>query len=509
MVDQISGNVTADVAEVAPQPLRSVATRLAKSFAIYGFANFGIRSLNFLLVLVYAHYLRPSDYGIIYLAEIVAAFLILFGNLSIDSALQRFYFQYNSDSAELRNYLGTVIRFGIFTIGVLLALALLCGDSIQIRLARHADVPFYPYIAIAIVTAAATQGAQYRLALYQAERRPKRYATLSFLLFALTALGSVYGVVILRRGAIGMLQGKLFAALLVLMVAMWSLRTLLTAHFEWRFVRESLAFSLPLVPHQVMAGGLIVADRFILEHYRDLNEVGIYSLAYTIGMVMFLVTQSLSQAWLPMFFELAGGSEENRQVLGRICSGLVVFLTAIGCIGMLLSPPLIHIALDYRYHAAIRIVPFVIMGYLFHALFSLLHLSIMHAKRTQFVFLISLVAFSVNIALNFAMIPRWGMYGAAWATTIAYGVEAMGAYIFAQRFFRLPYRQRELFACLGVSGAALWLMQSDWIFRWHGSLLVFCTFASLAILSLAGGNDLRLTIAIIRDRRKPGAHATG
>ena len=507
MVDQISGNVTADVAEVAPQTLRSVATQLAKSFVIYGFANFGIRSLNFLLVLVYAHYLRPSDYGIIYLAEIVAAFLILFGNLSIDSALQRFYFQYNSDSAELRNYLGTVIRFGIFTIAVLLALALLCGDSIQNRLARHADVPFYPYIAIAIVTAAATQGAQYRLALYMAERRPKRYAMLSFLLFALTALGSVYGVVILRRGAIGMLQGKLVAALLVFMVAMWSLRTLLT-HFEWRFIRETLAFSLPLVPHQVMAGGLIVADRFILEHYRDLNEVGIYSLAYTIGMVMFLVTQSLSQAWLPIFFELAGGSEGNRQVLGRICSGLVVFLTAIGCIGILLSPPLIHIALDYRYHAAIRIVPFVIMGYLFHALFSLLNLSIMHAKRTQFVFLISLMAFSVNLALNFAMIPRWGMYGAAWATTIAYGVEAMGAYIFAQRFFRLPYRRTELFACLGLSGVALWLTQSNWIFRWHGSLFVFCTFASLAILALVGGRDLRLTIAMIRGRRKPGAQAT-
>jgi O-antigen/teichoic acid export membrane protein len=56
----------------------------------------------------------------------------------------------------------------------------------------------------------------------------------------------------------------------------------------------------------------ILADRFILAHYRDLSEVGIYSLAYSLGMVMFLVTRSLSQAWLPMFFELARYRKENR-----------------------------------------------------------------------------------------------------------------------------------------------------------------------------------------------------
>jgi O-antigen/teichoic acid export membrane protein len=126
--------------------------------------------------------------------------------------------------------------------------------------------------------------------------------------------------VIRRGGAIGMMKAKQVTAVLTFLVAAWSMRTLLTARFLWRFVRESLSFSLPLVPHLVMASGLVVADRFILAHYRDLSEVGIYSLAYTLGMVMFLVTHSLSQAWLPMFFELADDRKDNRQLLGRICT---------------------------------------------------------------------------------------------------------------------------------------------------------------------------------------------
>ncbi|HYK36624.1 hypothetical protein [Alloacidobacterium sp.] len=89
MHDLPSQNVTAPELEAAVPVIHTMIRRLAKSFAVYGGANFGIRVLNFLLVVVYTHYLRPSDYGIIYLGEIVASFLVIFAGLSMDSALER------------------------------------------------------------------------------------------------------------------------------------------------------------------------------------------------------------------------------------------------------------------------------------------------------------------------------------------------------------------------------------------------------------------------------------
>jgi len=112
MPDFPSQNVIAPEVEAVIPPVHGIARRLARSFAVYGGANFGIRALNFLLVVVYAHYLRPSDYGIIYLGEIVASFLVIFAGLSTDSALERLYFQHNQDAEELRSYLGSAIRSG-------------------------------------------------------------------------------------------------------------------------------------------------------------------------------------------------------------------------------------------------------------------------------------------------------------------------------------------------------------------------------------------------------------
>jgi len=484
-------------------PRHTIGRTFAKSFAVYGGANFGIRGLNFLLILLYARYLRPSDYGIVYLAEIVASFLAIFAGLSLDSALQRLYFQHNSSSQELDSYLGSAIRFGLGWMAAFFALLLALGRAVQDHLPAHTSVPFYPYIATAAATALAVQGIQFRLAVYQAARRPRSYAWLSLALAILTAASCVYEVVFHRGGAQGMLRGKLIAAAVILVAAVWTMRPFFTARFQWSFVRESLAFGLPLVPHLVMASALVVADRFILEHYRNLAEVGIYSLAYTFGMVMFLVTQSLSQAWLPMFFDLAGqDTPENRALLGRACSGLAAFLASLACVGMLLSPVFIYFSLDQRYHAAAPIVPLVVMGYLFHGLFSLFDLSILHARRTASVFAVSLVAFAVNLALNIALIPRWGMYGASWATTLAYAFEALGAFLLAQRFFSLPYRIPEILAALAIAAGTLWLTQMHSMQQMRGLPLALFTIPALGLLALTSRRDLRTALTALRSRSK-------
>src|SRR5215469_3126085 len=154
MADLLPQNAAAVKAAIT-SPVQVVARRLAGSFAVYGSANFGIRALNFLLILVYARYLRPYDYGIIYMAEIIAAFLIIGAGLSIDAALQRLYFQHHHDAEELRSYLGSTIRFGLVWMAGYLASVLALGGYIQSHLQHRAPVPFYPYVAMAIATATA------------------------------------------------------------------------------------------------------------------------------------------------------------------------------------------------------------------------------------------------------------------------------------------------------------------------------------------------------------------
>ena len=477
---------------VSPVPsARIVAARILRASTVYGLANLGIRALNFLLLPIYTRFLTPADYGVMVLAETLAAFLVSIVSLGFDASMQRLYFQHVDDSKALSGYVGSVLKFALLLEIGFLVLAFTVGPRLQHTLVPTSSVPFR-YIAMALATAVATQFFGYRLVLYQAERRPWGYAILSLLSFGLTASLTVALVVYARRGVTGMLGGKLMAAAICLMVAVLLARHALGSHFHWAYVRQTIAVGSPLVPHLLMAMGLVSADRFILAYYRDLREVGLYAVAYTFGMIMSLVTMSLSQAWAPIYYDIARKGEEGRRVLSKMCAGLIVMLTAVACFGALIAQDFIAHFLDHRYASAGRVVPWIIGAYLAHSLFSMFSLAAMQTRRTTLIMGASFVALVMNTILNFALIPRWGMYGAAYATLFAYVVEALVMYWFAQRAFRLDYDLRHTFAAMGVFGAMLGFTQIHWTPSHRPLAMLLATIGSLGLLCALGSNRITL-----------------
>jgi len=473
--------------------------RLVHGSILYALANFGIRAMNFLLIPLYTRYLAPADYGTISLAETCAAVLAAVSGLGLDAGIQRFYFQYVAEPARLERYLGTVLRFGMMFAAALVGVAFLAGPGLLHWAAPQFAVPFYPYIAMAVGTAVLVQLVQSRLSLYQTEGRPRAYGLLSLALFLMTAAGAIGLVVFLRRGAQGMLEGKLLAAAAAAAVAVALLWRWLFTAWDWSFVRETLRMSLPLVPHNLMALGLVVADRFILQRYRDLTEVGIYSLAYTFGMVMFLAANSIFQAWSPIFYDLARSGEENRRILGRLSSGLVIFLAAIAAVGILIAHDAARV-LDARYAGVAGLIPWIVAGYLMHGCFGLFELGVLQAKRTEYVLLTSVLAFAANIGLNLWLIPIYGAYGAAWATLAAYALEALVMYLWAQKVFALPWRSGRLLAALAVVGGAL-AAETRWPVSYRPLGMAVALVVALALLWQLGGKEIREDLRLIwKDR---------
>ncbi len=478
--------------------LRAVALRLVQGAAIYGAANFGLRAVNFLLILVFTRYLRPADYGIIALAETVAALVGLVAGLGFTTGLARFYFQYLGDPGSLRRYISTVLRSSTVLIAGITGLALL---FLPYALAAFRfSVPFYPYLALAIGTAAFSTFSELRLTLYRCEERSKAYALLSGVMFALTTTAALILVVAMRQGAVGMLLGRFLGAAVTCVIAALLLGQWFLGGWDWQHLHETISFSLPVMPHEAMALGLIAADRLILERYSTISQVGLYSVAYTFGMAMYLVTSSVAQAWSPIFLDVARGGAAARPLLGRISSGLILLYAGVACFGCLIAQDVTRLLLDPRYHPVGRIIPWVIGGYLFHGLFGLFHLAIMQQKRTGLLLTASFVACAANIALNLWWIPIWGMYGAAYATLAAYVLEALLAYAFGQRLFPLAFESGRIVLSLAVFGGVLVLTQMYLHSVWMGVGLL----ASAALLwAIGGGEMVRACRALAR--RSPAA----
>ena len=66
------------------------------------------------------------------------------------------------------------------------------------------------------------------------------------------------------------------------------------------------------------------------------------------------------------------------------------------------------------------------------------------SRRTQFNWVVTGAGAAVNFALNLALIPAYGMMGAAIATVAAYTTMAVGMAWWAQRVYPVPYQWRRV-----------------------------------------------------------------
>ncbi|MDP9232580.1 MAG: polysaccharide biosynthesis C-terminal domain-containing protein, partial [Actinomycetota bacterium] len=72
-------------------------------------------------------------------------------------------------------------------------------------------------------------------------------------------------------------------------------------------------------------------------------------------------------------------------------------------------------------------------------------------KQTQFNWVVTGIAAAVNVGLCFALIPPYGMIGAAIATLVAYVVMFVGMTVRAQQVFRVSYQWRRILLVVAVA----------------------------------------------------------
>ena len=128
-------------------------------------------------------------------------------------------------------------------------------------------------------------------------------------------------------------------------------------------------------------------------------------------------------------------------------------------------------------------IPVIALAYLLHGVFLLTSIGIGIERKARYYPIVTGAAAAVNLVLNFALIPRYGMMGAAWATVAAYAVMAALGGAFSQRLYPIPFERARLGAIVtaALAVAALALLAPEAIVP---ALAVKCALLALFPLAL-------------------------
>jgi O-antigen/teichoic acid export membrane protein len=151
---------------------------LATKSAIYGAGDLFLKAISFLLLPLYTRLLDPSDYGIWALANVVSSVASIFISLSIHGFIPVIYFD-GSGEKERRENTGTLFVSVVLLGGAIALLLDQLGSLLLPMVVR--DVPFHPYIRLAIWTTYLTSWGLIPLRLLQTQERSSLYVIFSLL----------------------------------------------------------------------------------------------------------------------------------------------------------------------------------------------------------------------------------------------------------------------------------------------------------------------------------------
>ena len=434
----------------APGGMAARLWRLAMNSGIYLTGDAVAQGLALVLFPLYTRYLSPTDYGILALTQTVTIVLTIAFGLALSSAVARLHFEAESEEERARLY-GTILAF-LIAVPALMAGALHVAGKLG-GLDLFDDAPYTPYLQFAVGTAYLSIFMQVPVSIYQARQEPRKVMALTILNAAGLAGGTILLVVVLEQGVLGALRGALIGAGITAVVAIVLTARMSSRHLSRRWLGAAFDFSLPLVPHLLGTWVLYLSDRLVLERYVSTREIGLYSLGAAIGTAAHFLATAAGRAFGPAL-TLALKDDADRHQVPRIGTFWLLGL-AWACAAMaLLLTDVIRLLAPDEFHGATEVVAWIVFGYLAFGVYMISAQGTWFSMRTRLVALLTLTAGALNVGLNFALVPEFGIVGSAVATLVAFAALALMQGTLSQRLHPIAWEYGRWARILLATGAA-------------------------------------------------------
>lgn len=266
--------------------------------------------------------------------------------------------------------------------------------------------------------------------------------------------------------------------------------------FDWQRSKELFRKGMPFVFLGMFAAIYGRIDMIMLRYLSGFEAVGWYSVAYKFLDITFVFPSLFLASIFPLLSSLYG-QEGLGERFGRLFERSFRVLFSAGVLSsvffMFFAPLVINLFFVDAFAPAAPALRILMVGQMF-AFLSLLFSNLLIVQRKEQIGLYIVMACAVlNVILNALLIPKFSLYGAAWATVIAELINLALLQHYAQwtrpakalrSVFFMSVGNLALFAVLNAAG----MLDTLWL----GALALLCNIGLLFAVRLVSVRDIAL-----------------
>jgi O-antigen/teichoic acid export membrane protein len=418
-----------------------------KDTIVYGLGTAIKKFIGIFLLPFYTRALLPADFGVLDTLGTCIFFVSTFLNIGIDSATS-YYFFICEDEKEKGRILFTTLVLRLVTILPMLALGFF-SSQISLVLFKTTQYTWVVFITCMIVPITLITGEQEFI--YRAYRQPWKYNVLTIMKSLGSIACGILLVLMLKYGVLGAQIASLISSIIVVFYSILTFtRTKYIYQFSWDWSKKLIAYGYPLIWAGIASWIFAGSDRFFLLHYKDLTQIGYYSIGNTFSQPILLINTAVQMSYGVLLFsvyskdntpdkkETKKAADETIRIYLFVVMILAVFLSVFGL-------NLIGFVTTKQYLPGALAIPFLAFAAIASQCVQLTSLGLFLSKKTWYYTLILVIAAAINVLMNFYFIPRYSYFGASFTVFIANFVYFVLILVTSNRFLKIPYSYVSIF----------------------------------------------------------------
>jgi O-antigen/teichoic acid export membrane protein len=249
----------------------------------------------------------------------------------------------------------------------------------------------------------------------------------------------------MHLGVYGVLLGNLVPAVLLNIAALPFYVHRLRFSWEPELFRHMASFAIANVPAMLAFYVLNFSDRFLLNRYSTLSQVGLYTASYTLAQPVYFAGFAFRLAWPQWHYRwLKQPDVHKRQVARGYTYYMLLTCTMVVLLGAFM-PLMIRVLLRRPSFWGVGTAAFVlILSYAAYNTYHLFLVGVNVTRKNRYLPVPVVIAALVNIAINIVFIPKYGMMAAAWSTLIGFVLLAVMMRSLSNHYYPIPHEWKRV-----------------------------------------------------------------
>lgn len=398
----------------------------AKNTIFYSISNFAGKFSGVILLPLYTSSLSAELFGLFALFEVVFQVIQGVTGLGLKGGLMRWYWDEKHLNEQKEIFFSVLVTyFWVNIISIILlyfAFDFIADVVFQVPISQTLKLVFLLSTFIRLMV-------DLLLLLMRIQHKAKKHTNYQLIQIALFVGCVAVFLPLLGWEVEGVFASFLISYLIPLLLLLPYIRQNVVSNYRSDIVKDMMAFGLPIALSNMVNLVLSISDKFIINFFGTLKNVGNYTLAFKISnIVQLMIVNAFMNSYTHVYYKGMKDADNNRffsktiiylvLILSFVSLGLVLFIEDVVKVLTLQNA-------DYL--DSIAIIPVLTLGLIFGGLRSMLTLPLTKFKKTKTISIISVITGVVNVGLNILMVPRWGTMGAAISTLV---VQILSVYLF-------------------------------------------------------------------------------